>query len=158
MEQTSTCNVCKVVRELVEVLGTARDSLLPVIKAVQARYGVISKEAIKAISTEFNLPTSKVFGVATFYGMLTTEQQSKYVIRVCENLSCHISGAPEVHKALESELNLKMGESNELFTLIPVECLGLCDIAPAMLVNETPYGNLTPEKVREIVKKYKEGK
>ena len=157
MEQTCTCNVCKVVKELVEVLGTARDSLLPVIKAVQARYGVISKGAIKAISAEFNLPTSKVFGVVTFYGMLTTEQQSKFVIRVCENLSCHISGAPEVQKALESELNLKTGESNELFTLVSVECLGMCDIAPAMLINEKPYGNLTPEKAREIVKKSKEG-
>ena len=89
--------------------------------------------------------------------MLTTEQQSKFVIRVCENLSCHISGAPEVQKALESELNLKTGESNELFTLVSVECLGMCDIAPAMLINEKPYGNLMPEKAREIIKKYKEG-
>lgn len=154
--ECKTCAIVNEVKSFLDATGRTKDALLPCLKAVQAKHGVISKEAIGIIGNEFGLKKSDVHGVATFYGMLTTEKVSKYVIRVCENLSCHITGAHKIIETLEHELGLKAGNSNNLFTLEAVECLGMCDEAPAMLINEEPYGNLTVEKVKAIIKKYKE--
>ena len=149
-------SICGELKKFLDISGRGKDALLPCLKAVQALHGVIPQQAISIISKEFGMTKADVHGVATFYGMLTTEKVSQYVIRVCQNLSCHITGAPEVLKAIESELGIKAGSSNDLFTLETVECLGMCDQAPSMLINEEPYGNLTVEKVTAIIKKYKE--
>ena len=102
----------------------------------------------------------EVYSVATFYSMRTLEKQGKFVIRVCVSLPCYLKGSREILEAIKKELNIEEYQTtaDKKFTIKPVSCLGLCDIAPAIMINKEVYGNLTPQKVRDIIQKYKEAK
>ncbi|MCD8330989.1 MAG: NAD(P)H-dependent oxidoreductase subunit E, partial [Oscillospiraceae bacterium] len=97
-----------------------------------------------------------VYNFITFYAMLSTKPHGKYTIRMCKSISCHVSGAADIIRAVEDQLHLKPGETTEdgRFTLELCPCLGLCDSAPAMMINRKVYGNLTPDSVRAIIKNY----
>lgn len=118
----------------------------------------LSKEDFEGVARYLNLPVSKVYETATFYGLFSTKPRGKYIIRVCVSTPCHVEGANEVLKTLEESLQIKPGETTEdgLFTLEEVSCLGICGVAPAMMINEEAFGNLTPERVVEIVNSFKE--
>lgn len=118
----------------------------------------LSKEDFEGVARYLNLPVSKVYETATFYGLFSTKPRGKYIIRVCVSTPCHVEGANEVLKTLEESLQIKPGETTEdgLFTLEEVSCLGICGVAPAMMINEEAFGNLTPERVIEIVNSFKE--
>ena len=89
-----------------------------------------------------------------------SEKQGKFVIRVCGSLPCYLKGSREILEAIKKELNIEEYQTtpDKKFTIEPVSCLGLCDIAPAIVINKEVYGNLTPQKVRDIIQKYKEAK
>ena len=95
--------------------------------------------------------------VATFYAFLKPETEGRLVFRLCRTLSCELEGKDEVAARLQSDLGIGFGETtpDELFTLEWANCMGLCDQGPAMLVNETVYTALTPEKVGNIVADYR---
>ena len=99
-----------------------------------------------------NIPLSRVYGVATFYSMFSVRPRGKYIIRICERLPCHIVGAREVIQAFEEALGIRVGETTEngKSTLEYTSCLGVCGVAPAVMINDRVYGNLTPAKVEEI--------
>lgn len=82
--------------------------------------------------------------------------RGKYIIRMCKSAPCHVKGAKEIVRALEDLLHIKMGETTEdnRFTLEYCPCLGICEVSPAIMINEKTYGNLTPDSVRSIVKMY----
>lgn len=117
----------------------------------------LSKEDIETVAKYLNLPSSKVYETATFYGLFSTKPRGKYIIRVCVSTPCHVEGAEEVLNTLEEVLGIKPGETTEdgLFTLEEVSCLGICGVAPAMMVNEEAFGNLTPERAIEIINSFK---
>jgi len=148
------------VDELIRRYNKTRDALLPCLEAVQHKANYIPQEAITYISRILNVPSVNIYGMITFYGMLTTKKQGKYVIRICNSLPCYLNGSREIIDILEDKLGVKSGETtpNGRFTLETVACLGLCDKAPAMMVNEEIYGNLTEGKIKHIieVKKQKE--
>jgi NADH:ubiquinone oxidoreductase subunit E len=85
--------------------------------------------------------------------MFSFMPRGKYVIRVCESPPCHILGAQTIFKAIESELGVKVGETTDdgLFTLEGTSCLGVCGVAPAMMINDEVYGNLDKEKIHKIL-------
>lgn len=118
----------------------------------------LSREDIESVAKYLNLPPSKVYETATFYGLFSTKPRGKYIIRLCVSTPCHVEGADEVLKTLEETLGIKIGETTEdgLFTLEEVSCLGICGVAPAMMVNEEAFGNLTPERAIEIINSFKE--
>ncbi len=118
----------------------------------------LSKEDFEGVARYLNLPVSKVYETATFYGLFSTKSRGKYIIRVCVSTPCHVEGANEVLETLEELLQIKPGETTEdgLFTLEEVSCLGICGVAPAMMINEEAFGNLTPERVVEIINSFKE--
>lgn len=97
---------------------------------------------------------ARVFGVATFYSLFTLKPKGKYHIRVCNGTACHVKRSMDLHNALQKKLNLrdeKNTTDDMLFTLETVNCLGACGLAPAMVVNEEVYGQLTPERANEII-------
>ncbi|HNV43363.1 MAG: NAD(P)H-dependent oxidoreductase subunit E [Spirochaetes bacterium] len=114
----------------------------------------LSEEDLKNIADYFNLPLSKVMGVATFYSMYSLKPRGKFIIRICESAPCHVAGALNVINEFINVLGLeKVGETtkDKLFTVETSACLGVCGVAPACMINDVVYGNLTKDKIKQIV-------
>jgi len=131
-----------------------RDILINVLHKMQKHFNnFIPPEAVEIVAKECGVPLSKVYEVLTFYTMFSTKPRGKYIIRVCESLPCHVTGGREIVETLKEVLGIDFGETTEdgLFTLEKTSCLGLCGVSPVIMINEDFYGNLTPERVREII-------
>ncbi len=148
------------VNELIEKYKEVRTPLLPILREIQKEKGYLTEEVLREVALGLNIPYSRVYGVSTFYTLLSTEPKGKHVIRVCENAPCHINGAPEIVNMLQDELDVQVGETTDdgLFTLELVSCLGLCGVAPAMMVDDECFGNLDRERLGEIISRYREKK
>lgn len=141
------------VDRIIEDIGESEGALLPCLQAVQQEVSCIPKEAISYLRDRLDVPAVNIYGVITFYGMLTSGQQGTYVLRVCDSLPCYLNGSKMIIETLEDELGIKSGETTPdgMFSLQTVACLGLCDKPPAMMVNKEIHGNLTEAKVRSII-------
>jgi NADH-quinone oxidoreductase subunit E len=111
---------------------------------------------MRFVSQLLKVPESDVFGTATFYSLYRWHSAGKHHIQICHNLSCTLMGAETVIKHLENTLGVCEGQVTKdgRFSFIRMECIGRCDGAPAMLVDDDYHGNLTPERIDEILKKY----
>ncbi len=116
-------------------------------------------EAAKIIADEFEVKVERIYELATFYSMYSTKPRGNHLIRLCESLPCHVVGGSEIVKKLKENLKIDFGETTKdgLFTLEVTSCLGICGVGPVMMIDGEAYGNLTPEKVEEIIKSYREG-
>ncbi len=125
--------------------------------AIQKEYSYIPEEAVAAAAEAFDMPKAKAYGVATFYSYLKVGKRGKNVIRICESAPCHVAGADKVVAALEKELGIKMGETTPdgKFALEFTECVGQCQATPVITINSKPYGDVTAEKVSDILAAYK---
>lgn len=149
-------NAKSIVKEV--LLGYPEDKyLLGILKDVQTRLGYLSDQAIIEVARETELPASKVYGVATFYSLFSTKPKGEHVIRICESAPCYINGSRDILDVLEDELGISVGETtlDNKFTLEAVSCLGVCGVAPAMMIDDTVYGNLTRERIVEIISEYR---
>ncbi|MEA1964642.1 MAG: NADH-quinone oxidoreductase subunit NuoE [Candidatus Aerophobetes bacterium] len=119
------------------------------------KHNYITEEKLKIIAQEAGLSYSEVYGVATFYSLFSLKPRGEYVIRVCDSGPCHLMGSRSIFEVLEEELKIKVGETTPdgEFTLEETSCLGICDEAPAMMINEKVYSNLTPQKIKGILRK-----
>jgi NADH:ubiquinone oxidoreductase subunit E/Pyruvate/2-oxoacid:ferredoxin oxidoreductase delta subunit len=135
-----------------------RTNLLDLLKARQRTAGYVSEEALKEIAAFLNLSLSEVYGVASFYAFLSRRPQGQHVIRICESLPCYFRDAPVIIESVKKLIGISPGETTPdgRFSLVLTNCIGACDQAPAMLIDETLYGNLTPEKIAGILKSYRE--
>ena len=148
---------CKsLVQELASKHGRDRTSLLPILQGVVAKNHYLSDSCMTEIAKELDLSAAQVYGTATFYSFLDTEPRGEYVIRVCKTITCDMHGKKTIIQTLEDMLKIKTGETtpNKKFTLLETNCLGWCHEGPAMLINDTPYSGLTPEKVHDIIIEY----
>jgi len=132
-------------------------ALLPALYLAQKEFGYISDEAVSYLSQEMDLPRSRIFGVASFYTMFNKKPVGKYFIQVCANAPCAMMGAYGLFDYLSQKLGVKEGETTKdgKFTLVKVECLGACGEAPMMQINDGYYGNLTKDKVNQILAELK---
>ena len=148
---------CKeLIKELAGQYGRKRTSLLPILQAVVERNNYLSDTCMTDIAKELDLSAAQVYGTATFYSFLDTEPRGKYVIRICKTITCDMHGKKQIIQTIEDLLKIKVGETtpNKKFTLLETNCLGWCHKGPAMLINEKPYSDLTPDKVLDIIKEY----
>jgi len=136
---------------------TEQENVLARLKAAQDGRNYVTEEKIAEIADSLGLPVGEVYGVATFYSFLSVKKVGRNVIRVCQSLPCHLKGAETVAKTITETLDIAPGETTPdgRFTLEMTNCIGACDLAPAMLVNGDLHGNLTPEKIVKILKGYK---
>ncbi len=128
--------------------------LIPILQAVQAEYRYLPEEILTFIATSLGISPAKVFGVATFYHLFTLKPKGKYIVRVCHGTACHVKGSMNVHATIREKLRLAEGKDTTpdmLFTLEAVNCLGSCGLAPAMVINDEVFGQLTPERAGEIL-------
>ncbi|WP_010479600.1 NADH-quinone oxidoreductase subunit NuoE [Thermococcus zilligii] len=135
-------------------------SLIPLLQRTQERFGYLPKEALEEIARYLGIPLSRVYGVATFYAQFRFEPLGKYVVKICHGTACHVNGSVNISQAIREELGIGEGQTSEdgLVTLERVACLGCCSLAPVIMVNEKVFGKLTPEKVRKLIRKLREGK
>ena len=148
------------VKELSDKHGRSRDSLMPILQSIVERHSYLTDEAMVEVAKELDISAAEVYGTASFYTFLDTQVRGKYVIRICRTITCAIKGKHEVVQALEDMLKIKVGETtaDRQFSLLETNCIGWCHKAPAMLINEMPYTELTPERVVEIIKSYMQKK
>ena len=137
-------------------------SLITILQQTQDIYGYLSVEAINHISEATGIKPAKIYGVATFYAQFRLQPVGKYLIMLCKGTACHVNGADHIEEAVSEYLNIKDGETTEdgLFTLNNVTCLGCCSLAPVMMIRSSEgdetYGNLTKDKVQQILGEIRE--
>lgn len=145
------------IHALMAKYGDGRESLLPVLQDLQIKYGFISEFAQQEVARVLNIHPVEVYGVITFYSFLSTEKKGRNIIRLCQTISCDLAGKDTIVKALERELGIKFGETtrDEKFSLEFINCMGMCDQGPAMIINDVVYTKLTPHKVVDILKNFR---
>ena len=148
--------VGNLVRELSDKHGRGRASLMPILQDIVQKHSYLTDEAMVEVAKELDISAAEVYGTASFYTFLDTQVRGKYIIRVCKTITCSMKGKGDIINTLEEILKIKVGETtaDRQFSLIETNCIGWCHKAPAILVNEMPYTELTPEKVSEIIKDY----
>ena len=124
----------------------ADGDVLSLLKEAQHKGGYLSAEQASEIARELEIPVGHIYGLATFYGFLSTRPMGRNIIRICRSVPCYLKGVDTVVKTIEDTLGIKPGEitSDGRFSLHWVNCLGVCDHAPAMMVNDQVHVDLTP--------------
>jgi len=131
--------------------------LIPILQAVQERFGYVPPESLAIISKHANVARNKIYGVLTFYAQFATTPRGKYIVRPCRGTACHVRGAKNVLTRIKGKLGIEDGATTPdyKFSLETVACLGACFLAPTMMVNKDYYGNLDEKKVEEVLKSCK---
>lgn len=127
------------------------------LKIVQRHRGWVSDEAIRDIAGLLRLSPTELDGVATFYNLIFRKPVGRHVILLCDSVSCWIMDYDGQRAHLEKRLGIQTGQTtpDNRFTLLPIVCLGCCDRAPAMMIDDDLHTHLTPEKIDAILEHYK---
>ena len=135
----------------------AESYLIDILHKAQGLYGYLKKDVMDFIAEEMRIPTAHIWGVATFYHYFNLKPIGKYVVSVCMGTACYVKGAVDILEAVKGELNVKVGDTTPdgLFTLQEARCLGACGLAPVMMVNDKIHGDLTAEKVLDLLAEYR---
>ncbi len=144
------------VKELAEKHGRKRESLMPILQDIVKKYNYLTDESMVEVATELDISAAEVYGTASFYTFLDTRERGKNVIRVCKTITCSMKGKNDIISTIEDILKIRVGETtpDKMFTLLETNCIGWCHKAPAMLINDMPYTDLTPETVIDVIKGY----
>ncbi|MDR2868805.1 MAG: NAD(P)H-dependent oxidoreductase subunit E [Bacteroidales bacterium] len=144
------------ISQLADKYGRTRESLLPILQETVEQYYYLNEECMINIAKELSISTADVYGTASFYSFLDTEEQGKHVIRVCQTIICDMKRKEDIVEAITEVLGIHPGETTHdgKFSLHYTNCLGACHKGPAMLINNEPYTELTPEKVKDILVSY----
>lgn len=133
-----------------------QSACLEALMIVQHERGYVSDEALKHVADYLEMSATELDSIATFYNLIYRKPVGKHVVRVCDSVSCWIMGYDQVREKICSHLGVKLGQtsSDGNFTVLPTQCLGTCDKAPAMLVGEDLHRNLTPDGVVKVLDSY----
>lgn len=134
-----------------------KSACIDAMKIVQRHRGWVSDESLKDIAQFLEMSVDDLDGVATFYNLIFRKPVGRHVIMVCDSVSCWIMGYERLREKLSSDLGIQMGETtaDQRFTLLPIVCLGDCDHAPVMMIDEDMHRDLDPQKVGGILNQYK---
>lgn len=145
--------------EIIRNRGNSPDQLLGVLRDLQKTKSrnYLCIEDLEAVADAMNLQESHVYSVATFYSLLSTEPRGRHVVMMCRDVPCHVCGAFDVREALETMLQINVGETTDdgIFTLEYTSCLGHCEIAPVIQINDRVFGNLNKTKLAQIIADYR---
>lgn len=138
---------------LVAEHGTRRPALIPILQGLRAQRRQISDVAMQVVADRLGLTPVEVQGVVTFYHFLGTEPTGRHVVHLCRTISCAMAGMGTIATRLENELGIAFGETTPdgAVTLAWVNCIGMCDRPPAMLLDREAVGRVTPDHACEIV-------
>jgi len=132
-------------------------NLIGVIQGVQDRFGYLPAPVLESLSRRTRVPLSRIYGVVSFYAQFYTEPRGKHTIRCCRGTACHVRGGKGVLQAIQDLLDIEDGQTTPdmQFSLETVACLGACFLAPAMMIDNRYFGQLTPQRVESILLRYR---
>lgn len=142
------------IQQIIGEYGATESALIPILQKVQEEYRYLPEEILTFVATALDMPPATVYGVATFYAQFSLEPKGKYVIKCCDGTACHVRKNQPIISAIRRKLGLKNGcktTDDHRFTFEVVSCIGACALAPAVVVDGTVYGQMTPEKVVEVI-------
>ena len=133
------------------------DNLLVVLQEAQAKFGYLSPVLMIELARSLDVPVNEVYGVASFYSFLNIKPPGRNIIRICRSVPCYLKENHAVIETVEREVGIKPGETSHdsRFSFELANCIGLCDRAPAMLVNSDVHVDLTPSKILQILQSYR---
>jgi NADH:ubiquinone oxidoreductase subunit E len=142
----------KQIDKIIDGYRGQRWALIPLVQEIQERVGHIPPEVIPRIAGALGLFPSQVQGVVTFYAQLYTEPRGKNVVRVCRGTACHVRGGKSILKLIKQHLEIDEGETSEdmEYTLETVACIGVCALAPNIMINKETFGDMNPKKVSRL--------
>jgi NADH-quinone oxidoreductase subunit E len=133
-----------------------RAASVDALKIVQKTHGWVSDESLADVANYLGLSKAEVEGVATFYSLIYRQPVGRHVIHICDSISCWIMGYEGLSEALQQKLGIKLGGTTDdgRFTLLPIPCLGNCDHAPAVMIDEDYLGDLNADNIDAILEQY----
>lgn len=142
---------------LVNYPEAGRDNLIPILQDIQTMDGHLSKESIVEVGSYLDIPSSKIFGVATFYNQFRFQPNGKYHIQVCRGTACHVLGSATVLQEIEKQLKAKAGDTTRdgLFSIEVVACIGACGLAPVISINGEFFAKVTAASLADIIETFK---
>jgi NADH-quinone oxidoreductase subunit E len=140
----------------VSLVPYKKAAVIEALKVVQHHRGWISDESVDAIAAYLGTSAEEVDSVATFYNLIFRKPVGRHIILLCDSISCYVMGYMKLYEALQAELKIKFGQTTEdkRFTILPNACLGCCDHAPALMIDEDLYRDVKVEDIVSILKQY----
>lgn len=141
----------------VQVCDETRSQLLPILQNIQRKKGCISNKDMQEVAESLGIHPVEVYSVVTFYSFLSVQKKGKHIIRISNCMPCQLKGSQKIVKEFETLLKAKVGTTtkDKVFTLEMTGCLGMCDQAPAIMIDDTLIGKVTPAKIKQLIKEYK---
>lgn len=148
-------NQAATIRRLADARATEPGALLPILHAIQDEVGFIPEDAVAIVADVLNLSRAEVHGVLTFYHFFRTRPPGKHTLYVCRAEACQSMGSRALEERIRDRLAIDFHETTPdgKFSLEPVYCLGNCACSPAVMVDETVYGRVTPDRLDRILSK-----
>ena len=142
------------IEEIISDYSQEKWGLIPLVQKIQNEVGFIPPQFIPVIAKTLGLFPSQVQGVVSFYEQLYTEPRGRKVVRVCRGTACHVRGGKTILKLVKQHLDIEEGETTPdmEYTLETVACLGVCALAPNIVIGDQVYGNMNPKKVEQLFK------
>jgi NADH-quinone oxidoreductase E subunit len=137
--------------------NASRSDLIPILQEIQERHGYLSREAVIGIGRHLRLPTSKIYGVATFYNQFRFLPQGRNHIQVCRGTACHVKGSSAILEEVKRELKIDAGQTTRdgEFSLEVVACIGACGLAPVICINGDFHAGVSIKTVGKIIDSYR---
>ena len=153
MDRTVEADLARI-NEIVAGYSQQRWALIPLVQKIQNEFGYIPPESIPIIAKALGLFPSQVQGVISFYAQLYTEPRGRQVVRVCRGTACHVRGGKTILKLVKQHLGVEEGQTSPdlEYTLETVACIGVCGLAPNIVVGDRVHGHLNPKKVEQLFK------
>jgi NADH-quinone oxidoreductase subunit E len=143
------------VSEIAGRYGNSRENLLQILHDLQDSSGdnSLHRDTLEELAKTMGVPVAEIVGTLSFYTMFSTKPRGRHIIRLCDSPPCYIMGSENILDALQKKLGVKFGETTPdgKFTLEASSCLGTCGVAPAMMIDDIVYGNLTKDKISRII-------
>ncbi|MCE2436419.1 MAG: NADH-quinone oxidoreductase subunit NuoE [Pseudomonadales bacterium] len=153
---TLTAEEIAEIEEEINHLPDRKSAAIDALMIVQKHRGWVSDESLGAISRLLAMSVEELDGVATFYNLVFRQPVGRHVVMVCDSVSCYVMGADDLAKEVQSQLGVRFGETtpDKRFTLLPIVCLGACDKAPAMMIDEDLIENVSSDRLQSIFGAY----
>jgi len=147
------------INEVTNYYKNKPENLIQILREIHQDQNYITPKQLEKVAQKLNISLSRVYGATTFYTLLSPKPKGKYVLRICSSTPCHMAGSKNLLNYLKDKLKIQEGETSTdgLFTLELTSCLGVCAVAPAIMVNDSIYGNLDIKKLDQIIDKCKRG-
>jgi NADH-quinone oxidoreductase subunit E len=137
-------------------LPERRSAAIEALRIVQEKRGWVSDESLAAVARQLDMSADALDAIATFYNLIFRKPVGRHVVMYCDSVSCYVMGCEAVRQGLQDKLGVEPGgtTADEKFTLLPIVCLGACDRAPVIMIDDELYGDVSPDRLDEVLSRH----